>query len=215
MRLHPATRKQPCADSWRRHPRENPATPDDAPTYSRPMLLRRERPGDARAVHDLHCAAFARQATPDRPASDGRLEADLVDALRSDGDLVPECCLVAEVDGTVLGHVAVSRATVGGEAGVLGLGPLGVRPDLQGSGIGSALVHATLAAADALGTRGVVLLGHPGYYPRFGFEPAVDHGVTPPQDWGREYFLLRRLEAWGDGIAGPFRYAPAFERLEP
>ena len=179
------------------------------------MLLRRERPGDARAVHDLHRAAFAREATPDGPASDGRLEADLVDALRADGDLVPACCLVAEVDGAVVGHVAVSRATVGGEAGVLGLGPLGVRPDLQGRGIGSALLHATLAAADALGARAVVLLGHPGYYPRFGFEPAVDHGVTPPQDWGREYFLLRRLEAWGDGVAGPFRYAAAFERLAP
>jgi putative acetyltransferase len=178
------------------------------------MLLRRERPRDGPAVHDLHRAAFARAATHDRPGSDGRLEADLVDALRADGDLVPACCLVAEAEGAVVGHVALSRATVGGEPGVLGLGPLGVRPDLHGGGIGSALVHAALAAADALDTRAVVLLGHATYYPRFGFEPAVDHGVTPPQDWGRESFLLRRLEAWGAGLSGTFRYAPAFERLE-
>lgn len=178
------------------------------------MLLRRERPTDVEAVHDLHRAAFAREATADSPAADGRLEADLVDALRSDGDLVPECCLVAEVDGVLVGHVAVSRATVGGEPGALGLGPIGVLPASQGTGVGSALMHGTLAAADALGARAVVLLGHPDYYPRFGFEPAVAHGVTPPQDWGPRYFLVRRLEAWGEGMAGPFRYAPAFERLD-
>jgi putative acetyltransferase len=184
------------------------------------MLLRRERPADARVVHDLHRAAFTRDATADRPAGDGRAEADLVDALRADGDLVPACCLVAEAPsaggagGAVVGHVAVSRATVGGEAGVLALGPLGVLPAHQGTGVGSALVHATLAAADALGARGMVLLGHADYYPRFGFEPAVHHGVTPPQDWGPQFFLLRRLEGWGAGMAGPFRYAPAFDRLE-
>jgi putative acetyltransferase len=178
------------------------------------MLLRRERPPDAQAVHDLHRAAFAREATPERPASDGRLEADLVDALRAAEHLVPGCCLVAEAAGGVVGHVAVSTATVGGEPGVLGLGPIAVLPDHQGRGVGSALMHATLAAADALGARAVVLLGHPDYYPRFGFEPAVHHGVTPPQDWGPRYFLLRRLEAWGGGMPGPFRYAPAFERLD-
>jgi putative acetyltransferase len=77
-------------------------------------------------------------------------------------------------------------------------------------------MHAALAAADALDLRGVVLLGHPTYYPRFGFEPAVDSGVTPPRDWGPAYFMLRRLTAWTvDGpAAGAFRYAPAFERLD-
>jgi putative acetyltransferase len=75
-------------------------------------------------------------------------------------------------------------------------------------------MHATLAAADALGEPAVVLLGHPTYYPRFGFGPAVDLGITPPQDWGPQFFMLRRLHAWGDGLRGAFRYAPAFERLD-
>jgi putative acetyltransferase len=79
-------------------------------------------------------------------------------------------------------------------------------------------MHATIAAADALRERGIVLLGHPTYYPRFGFGPAVDHGITPPEDWGPAYFMLRRLGAWGTGpgagLSGAFRYAPAFERLE-
>ncbi len=158
---------------------------------------------------------MAHGPTPDgRPASDGGAEATLVDELRGDGDLVPELTLVAERDGLVVGHVAVSRATLDGRTGeVVGLGPIGVLPDQQGRGVGSALMHGALAAADALGLRGVVLLGHPTYYPRFGFEAAVDHGVRPPQDWGREYFMLRRLEAWRDGPAGAFRYAPAFDRL--
>jgi putative acetyltransferase len=121
---------------------------------------------------------------------------------------------VAGVDGRVVGHVAVSRATLDGRlAEVVGLGPLGVLPDSQGRGVGSALMHATLGAADALGLRGVVLLGHATYYPRFGFEPGVDHGVNPPQDWGREYFMVRRLRCWGVGPGGVFRYAPAFDRL--
>ena len=70
--------------------------------------------------------------------------------------------------------------------------------------------------AGELDVRGVVLLGHPTYYPRFGFGPAVEHGVTPPQDWGPEYFMLRRLAAWQvlGPAAGAFRYAPAFERLD-
>jgi putative acetyltransferase len=178
------------------------------------MLVRRERVPDAQAVHALHRAAFSGPVRPDAPPGDGRAEAELVDRLRSDGDLVPECCLVAELDGVLAGHVAMSRATVGGLPGVVGLGPLGVLPALQGRGVGSALVHATLAAADALGMRGVVLLGHADYYPRFGFEPAADHGVTPPRDWGRPFFQLRRLESWGAGMRGEFRYAPAFEALD-
>jgi putative acetyltransferase len=178
------------------------------------MIVRRELPADAGAVRAVHLAAFAKPATDDAPAREGTLEADLVDELRADGDLVAECCLVAEVDGVVAGHVAVSRASVSGEPVLVGLGPLGVLPEVQRSGVGTALMHATLAAADALGERGVVLLGHPTYYPRFGFGPAVEHGVTPPQDWGPQFFMLRRLHAWGDGVRGPFRYAPAFERLD-
>ena len=178
------------------------------------MLIRRELPTDADAIRAVHLAAFAKPATDDAPARQGVLEADLVDELRADGDLVLECCLVAEVDGMVAGHVAISRAFLDGERVLVGLGPLGVLPDVQQAGIGSALMHATLAAADALGERAVVLLGHPTYYPRFGFGPAVDHGITPPQDWGPQYFMLRRLHAWGEGLAGAFRYAPAFDRLD-
>ncbi len=180
------------------------------------MLIRREAAADHDAIRTLHRAAFTHGPTDDgRPASDGLLEATLVDELRADGDLVAELTLVAEnADGTVVGHVAMSYATLDGRSGeVVGLGPIGVDPQHQRGGVGSALMHATLAAADAMHLRGVVLLGHRDYYPRFGFEAAVDHDVTPPQDWGRDYFMLRRLDAWAGGPGGAFRYAPAFERL--
>ncbi len=179
------------------------------------MFIRQEQPSDADEIRELHRRAFARPATQDAPATDGALEANLVDELRTDGDLLTPLCLVAVEDGVVVGHVAMSRALLDDRpAPLAALGPLGVLPERQGAGVGSALMHATLAAADAVGLRGVVLLGHATYYPRFGFRPAVDHGITPPQDWGPAYFLLRTLGAWGDGRTGAFRYSPAFERLE-
>ncbi len=179
------------------------------------MFIRQEQPADADAIRELHRRAFAKPATDDTPAVDGHLEANLVDELRAEGDLLAPLCLVVEQDGRVVGHVAMSRTLLDDRpSDLVALGPLGVLPALQGKGVGSALVHATLAAADALGHRGVVLLGHPTYYPRFGFGPAIDHGITPPQDWGPAYFMLRRLGAWGDGLRGAFRYAPAFERLD-
>jgi putative acetyltransferase len=185
------------------------------------MFIRQEQPSDADAIRELHRRAFAKQArpatqdAPEVPAADGSLEANLVDELRADGDLVPALCLVAESEGVVVGHVAMSRAFLDDRpAPLVALGPLGVLPEQQGTGVGSALMHATIAAADALGERAIILLGHPTYYPRFGFGPAVDHGITPPQDWGPAYFMVRRLGAWGDGLTGAFRYAPAFERLD-
>jgi len=179
------------------------------------MFIRQEQVSDEAAIREVHRRAFAKPATVETPATDGELEAHLVDELRADGDLLAPLCLVVEREGAVVGHVAMSRTLLDDRpAPLVALGPLGVLPELQGAGIGSALVHATLAAADALGQRGVILLGHPTYYPRFGFGPAVDHGITPPQDWGPEYFMLRTLSAWGDGLRGAFRYAPAFERLE-
>jgi putative acetyltransferase len=184
--------------------------------YPLVVLIRREAAADHDTIRALHRAAFTHGATDDgRPASDGLLEATLVDELRADGDLVPELTLVAvDAQGEVVGHVAMSAATLDGRTGeVVALGPIGVKPDLQRDGIGSALMHATVAAADAMGLRGIVLLGHADYYPRFGFESAVDHHVTPPQDWGRDNFLLRRLDAWVGCPGGAFRYAPAFDRL--
>jgi putative acetyltransferase len=182
------------------------------------VLIRRERASDETVIRALHRAAFSRPARDGAAGVPGTVEAQLVDELRREGDLVPQCCLVAEAEepqeARVVGHVAMSRATVDGAPGVLALGPLGVDPDHQRRGVGSALMHAAIAAADALDAPAIVLLGHPDYYPRFGFEAAVNHGITPPGPWGPEFFMVRLLSAWDGSQRGAFRYAPAFERLD-
>ena len=172
------------------------------------MLIRRERPDDAPAVRAVHQAAFERSEFD----GTGAPEARLVDELRADGDSIAALTLVAEHDRRVIGHVVCSRAFIDARPS-LGLGPIGVRPDAQRSGVGTALMHAVIAAADALNEPTIVLVGHPWFYPRFGFEPAVDVGITPPHDWSREHFMVRRLSAWSPQDRGTFHYAPAFERM--
>ena len=169
------------------------------------MILRRELPSDRAAVHEVHARAFT------RPGEDVAPEAVLVDGLRDDGDVVPGLSIVAELNGRVVGHVVCSPARIGDRAS-LGLGPLGVLPAHQRRGVGSALVHGVLAAADALGAGEVVLLGDPGYYSRFGFVLAATLGITPPEPTWAPHFQVRTLTAWS-GAGGAFRYAPAFERL--
>jgi putative acetyltransferase len=109
--------------------------------------------------------------------------------------------------------VVCSRARVGdGDWNLLGLGPIGVLPGEQGRGVGTALMHAVVAAADALNWPAIVLVGEPAYYGRFGFEPASAHGVLAPVPAWEPYFQIRRLAAWTPSLAGRFRYAPPFER---
>ncbi|MGM1060451.1 GNAT family N-acetyltransferase [Saccharothrix sp. Mg75] len=167
------------------------------------MLIRRETAADTDAVRAVTEAAFAA-----RPGG----EAWLVGALREDAGWIPALSLVAEVDGEVVGHVVCTRATVG-DAPALGLGPLGVRPDHQRAGVGTALVHTALGVAEGLGEPVVVLLGDPAYYSRFGFRPAADLGITPPVPEWAPHFQVRALTAWTPSLRGPFRYAEPFDRL--
>ena len=115
-------------------------------------------------------------------------------------------------DDGVVGHVIATRGWLEplGHP-VLGLGPLGVRPKNQGAGIGTVLVHALLAVAEAADERLVALLGAPAYYRRFAFVPASELGITAPDPaWG-EHFQARRLN--GPPLGGAFRYAEPFTRL--
>ncbi|KNX38475.1 GNAT family N-acetyltransferase [Luteipulveratus halotolerans] len=177
------------------------------------MLIRREQPADIEAIREVTAAAFRgveHSAPPVEPGGDPG-EATLVTWLRADGGWVPELSLVA-VDGDALvGHVVCTRGTLDGRP-ALGLGPLSVSPDRQRAGVGSALMHSVLGAADALGEPLVVLLGDPAYYSRFGFVPARTLGVAAPDEaWG-DYFQVRTLSAY-DGQRGRFIYAAPFDRL--
>lgn len=170
------------------------------------LFLRRETTGDRAAIVAIHAAAFAREHGVEPP------EARLVDALRDAGDLIPELSIVATLHGQAIGHVACSRAEIDGRP-ALGLAPLGVVPAQQNRGVGQALMHAVLAAADALDQSAVALLGEPGYYRRFGFVPAREVDIQPPDSrWG-DHFQVRPLTAWDASIRGAFRYAPAIAAL--
>ncbi|MGY1728739.1 GNAT family N-acetyltransferase [Geodermatophilus sp. SYSU D01062] len=165
------------------------------------MIVRRERPADAAAVDAVHRAAFPTD-----------VEARLVGELRADAGFLPHLSLVAVDGDDVVGHVLATRGWIEPlGAPVLGLGPLGVRPDRQGRGVGTVLVHALVAVAEAAGERLVALLGDPGFYARAGFGRASDLGVEPPDPaWGA-HFRARRLA--GPEQRGTFRYAEPFGRL--
>jgi putative acetyltransferase len=120
--------------------------------------------------------------------------------------------MVAIEREAVVGHVCVTRATVG-PFPVLALGPLGVRPDLQSRGVGSALMHAVLGAADALDEPLVGLLGSLDYYPRFGFQPAERLGLAPDRPEWASHFQIRPLSAYDSQIVGEFHYAEPFYEL--
>lgn len=173
------------------------------------MLIRRETSDDADAIDEVHRRAFA-ATTPDGAEP---VEVGLVRALRDDPGWVPALSLVAlGGGGEVVGHVVASEGRVGAVP-VVGLGPIGVLPDHQRRGVGEALMHAVLAAADALGYPMVVLLGHRDYYPRFGFVPAATLGIEAPDpEWG-DHFQARPLAAHRPDLRGAFRYAAPFARL--
>ncbi|MEU7426274.1 N-acetyltransferase [Streptomyces sp. NPDC040750] len=172
-----------------------------------PVLIRRETPADVPAVSTVTAAAFAKPETP------VPVEVTLLDELRTCDAWLPELSLVALSDkGEVVGHVVCTRGHVG-TAPAVGLGPLSVHPDHQRRGVGLALVHTALGAADALGEPFVALLGSPAYYGRYGFRTSTDYGITAPDpSWG-EYFQVRALTAHDPALRGVFTYAEPFERV--
>ncbi len=161
--------------------------------------IRPESSADHAVIHALTEAAF-RQA----PHS-SHSEQFIVDALRSRGEL--SISLVAEAQGQVVGHIALSPVTISdGSTGWFGLGPISVLPAWQGQGIGAALMRAALDALGGLGARGCVLLGEPAYYGRFGFraEPGLVLPGVPA-----EYFQALCLQP--PLAQGEVQYSPAFE----
>lgn len=141
-----------------------------------------ETPAMAEAIYRIHFEAFGR---PD--------EGRLVDALRQGDTFVPGLSLVAELDGDLVGHILFTKIQIrDGEMvhPALALAPLAVLPACQRQGIGSRLVSEGLAACASRGSEPVVVLGHPDYYPRFGFQPARRFGIYPPFSVRDEVFMV-------------------------
>ena len=166
------------------------------------MIIRPETPADHQAIRDVTTAAFG-----------GDDEALLVDLIRDSPHFVPQLSLVAEEDGVILGHVLLSHVMLKGEADreVLSLAPLTVHPNHQHKGVGTALVRAGIAAARQAGEDIMVLEGHPGYYPRFGFERAVALGIDKPDPRvPDEAFMVFFVDETARGTTGKLVYPSAF-----
>ncbi|AIO41231.1 N-acetyltransferase [Burkholderia sp. AU19243] len=170
------------------------------------VTLRDERASDVDAIGRVIVAAFA-----DAPQQ-GQLERQIVDTLRADGAL--SVSLVAERDERVIGHVAFSPVSIGGEPagshGWYGLAPLAVRPECRRQSVGAGLVRTGLDALRRLGARGCVVLGEPSYYTRFGFVPSGDLVFTGA---ARAYFQALAFDETAPQPSGAVRYHDVFHRV--
>ena len=171
------------------------------------FVVRPEAAQDHDEIADVVTAAFGSPA-----------EARLVEAIRASAEYIAELALVATLDGTVVGHVMISRCTLrDGDVteSIVMLSPLAVDPTYHGQGVGGLLVTTVTALADARGEQIVVLEGNPRYYSRFGFEPAASHGIELPlPDWApRDAAQVMRLTNDDQTLRGTVVYPPSFDVL--
>jgi putative acetyltransferase len=170
------------------------------------LTIRPEAPGDQAAIHQVNTLAFGQPQ-----------EADLVDALRRNGGLT--ISLVAVQDGRIVGHIAFSSVTITSDTATsdtIGLAPMAVLPEYQRQGIGSQLVEAGLNACHNTPYGVVVVLGHPHYYPRFGFIPAKPLGIVWEHDVPDEVFMVKEIKAGALArTRGVVKYRPEVQAVSP
>jgi putative acetyltransferase len=172
---------------------------DSVDERRRRVILRRENPEERGAVRSLNEAAFGR---PD--------EADLVDRLRNEGAVLAS--FVAESEERIIGHILFSRMsieTASGSMSAVALAPMAVWPGQQRRGVGGRLIRHGLDWLRGQGEHVVLVLGHPDYYPRFGFSSDRARSLASP--FPTEAFMaLELLPGALDGIRGRVRYPDAF-----
>ncbi len=166
------------------------------------VLVREEIPSDFSDVRRINESAF-----------DTSAEACLVDTLREEAS--PIVSLVAVVDDEVVGHIMFSPVSIPGLSGVaMGLAPMAIEPARQRQGIGSTLVREGIYRCRERCVQALIVLGHPEYYPKFGFVPASGLGVRSEYDVPDEVFMAMELKKGClDGIDAVASYHPAFGNL--
>lgn len=165
--------------------------------------VRAETPADYEAIASLTRCAFNNEA-----------EVNLINALRQQA--ADGIALVAEQHGQIVGHILFSAATLDNapKTRLMALAPMAVSNVLQHQGIGSALVRAGLEQCKKQGVAAVVVMGHPAYYPRFGFTPASRFNISCPWQAPDNAFMLLELTPGAlKGKSGQVQYHPAFATL--
>jgi putative acetyltransferase len=164
------------------------------------MIIRTENETDREAVYDINALAFETEA-----------EAKLVDILRE--HVHPILSLVAEIDGIIVGHIMFSPVSLGEhtELQLMGLAPMAVSPEHQRKGIGSALARAGIKECRRTGCDALVVLGHPAFYPRFGFSPSTSFGINSEYDVPEDVFMVLELVPGAlSGKPGQIKFPGAF-----
>jgi len=171
------------------------------------MIIRPEKKKDYTAIHSVNELAFG-----------GRDEANLIQALRKSDGFIPELSLVAVQKGEVIGHILFSPIVIKSKERVisaLALAPMAVHPKFKNKGVGSRLVRRGLEDCQRLGYKIVVVIGHPGYYSRFGFLPARDKGLKVAFSVPDEAFMVLELVPGAlDVTQGEIKYPPAFGEID-
>ncbi|MDM5317453.1 N-acetyltransferase [Fictibacillus sp. b24] len=170
------------------------------------IKIRIEKEADYIVIDEINSSAF-----------NGEGESKLIRAIRDSEWFVPELSLIAEKDEEVVGHILFSEVTIQTEneqVPTLALAPMAVSPQHQKQGIGTLLVQTGLEKAQQLGYEHVVVLGHPDFYPKFGFVSSVAKGIHSPFPVPEEVFMVLELKKGSlEGIKGKVEYPPAFSAV--
>lgn len=169
------------------------------------MDIRTEKPEDLEAVRQVNIAAFGREN-----------EANLVDRLRG---MESTFSFVAVQSDRIVGHILFSPVVVAGKCSsnlsILGLAPVAVLPEYQRQGIGTLLIQQGLEECRRSGFQAVVVLGHPDFYPRFGFIPASRKSLKCEYDVPDEAFMVLELESGSlQDCSGTVKYRSEFSLCE-
>jgi len=165
------------------------------------MSIRAEKKTDINHIWQINAEAF-----------ETKEEADLVNTLRDSG--VPSISLVYEQNNELLGHILFTKVELVGDTSGLklaGLAPMAVSPKFQNSGIGSSLIKAGIQQCINDGYDAIIVLGHPDYYPKFGFVPSVKYGIKTEYDVPENVFMVLEIkENVLKGKQGTIKYHEAF-----
>lgn len=164
--------------------------------------IRKEQPSDFEAIRILNIKAFNRDN-----------ESKLIDRLRREKEYLPTLSLVAEYNKSIVGHIMHSSISVGDHSqGLAALAPMAVLPEFQNNGIGSQLVESAMEEAIKEGLSAIIVLGHPNFYPKFGFKKASAYGIICPYEGvpDEAFMVLEFSKEALMGISGTVTYSKAF-----
>lgn len=171
------------------------------------VKIRKEKKEDYSKIYKVNELAF-----------EHKNESVLIDNLRKSKSYIPGLSLVADYNGTIIGHILFTKVKILGENSKeydsISLAPMSVKPSYQNLGIGSALVRAGLKKAAKLGYQSVIVLGHDKYYPRFGFKPASKWNIRCPYKVPDEVFMALELVPGAlENVSGLVQYPEEFNEV--